>query len=275
MKRLDKIINESINNYIIKEVNNVYNKNARLNDETCPFLDKVFGDGFTIREMLQYNTAYDRIDYASEFLESLGSGVRRTCFKLNDKYVLKLTNGNHRWQSKNEYDTALLMSGGYDIFPRVIYQSQDFTWSINEYARPISDNECESILGMPMESNDPSEPSLEGFQMWAETKARRSKQSRYKQRMVNDGGCENYYINMMKRQPFLQTLYKLEQHQSNDLDYGTDLNPTGNDFRPSNLGVVDRNGKPTIVLLDGGFIKPFPVKNSIKADSLQQDFPSY
>lgn len=273
MTRLDEIVSRNIRKFLVSEVNDIYNGNGILSDRNCPFLNKEFDNGFKISDMLSYENASDRIRYAESKLENIGSGKRRTAFKLNDNYVLKLTNGNHRWQTKNEYDTELLMSGRFPLFPRVIYQSEDFTWTISERARPLRNGDCERIIGMPMYSNGYDEPSLEGFQLWAETKGRgmSNQSARRLNDMPDDDVCA-YYERLSKTNPWFKALLGLETHQRNDIDYGTDLNTDDDGFRGENLGVVNRDGKDTIVLLDSGFIKPFSIRHAIKAKGMEKPF---
>lgn len=272
MSSINSIISRVINDFIISEVNDVYHQN-KLTDDNCPFLNKEFGNGFRISDMIKQNTAMGRIDYASQYLQCLGQGKRRTVFKLNDKLILKLTNGNHRYQTKNEYDTELLMSEKFKLFPKIYYQSKDFTWTISEFVQPLDSSTAEQILGMPLEAHgDFTEPSLEGFQAWAETMARRRYQDPYtaNRRQPNDE-CAKVYKNLLKSNEWFKALYNLEIHQKHDKNYGTDLFD-GCSFRPENLGVVDRGGKPWIVILDSGFIMPFRLGKHIESDELNKRF---
>lgn len=242
---------------MIREINDIYN--GKIQDKDCPFLNKVFDNGFTIAEMLQYNSPDERCRYASTHLRCIGHGLRRVVFDLG-KYVLKLTRGEHRYQSKNEYDTNLLSGEFSELFPHTIYQSRDFSWSIVEKVEPITNDKCQQILGVDLTSHSPNIPSIEGFQLWAETKARQvSRQSPNKVRMVNRQD-NDVYAKLLKTNPWFKALYRLELSQRSNLDYGTDLNPSGTDFTPSNLGVATRNGKECVVILDAGFIKPFDTR---------------
>ena len=264
------LIKHILREELIKEINDIYNGSSSIPQS---LLNKKWGS-FSLREMLEYDTARERINYCNNTLKRLGSGQRRIVYQLNDKYVLKVTRGSHRFQSKNEYDTAALMSDRLDIFPRVLYTSPDFTWSINEYAKPIDDAACQRILGIPLLQKDTNTPSLEGFQLWAETKARQNSRdaNSFKQNMVKRNGCEAIYENLIKTNKWFKLLYRLELSQRGDTTYGTDLNPFGYEFQYDNLGVVNRNGKEMIVILDSGFIKPFDtrkLKSKHNIDSYQ------
>lgn len=277
---IQKVLRESIQRFLIEnsveEVNDIYNGN--IQDRDCPFFNKVWNNGFTIAEMVQYDDPDDRIDYAYNHLDYLGSGIRRCAFKLNDKYVLKLAKGWHRFQTKNEYDTDLLLSGKYDLFPRIIYQSRDFTWTISEYARPLQgDGECEKLLGIPLWSQAESDPSLEGFQLWAETRGRQASREKITHLHQNDVPmnanaymmnvkyaenkypCDDIYYSLTKTNPWFKQLFELERHSRGDLRFGTDIAHGGGDFQGNAFGVVNRNGKPTVVFMDAGFIKPFDI----------------
>ena len=247
-------INESQFHLFINEINDIY---SGLNsDSKCPYLNKVFGNGFTLRKMLRYDDFTDRIDYASKHLKILGRGKRRTAFILNDSMILKLSNGSHTFQTQNEYNFALTQN--IDIMPRIIYQSSDFSWTIMEKAEPLSDSMCREILGMPLYAEDYDTPSLEGFQLWAETVAReKSRQQPSKLRMQPNKEVETMYRNLVNTNDWFRKLYKLEFSQRGDLNFGTDINPSGFDFRGENLGVVNRDGRKEIVLLDGGFLAPW------------------
>jgi len=246
------------------EINDIYNsKNVIGMENNNPLLDKNWGNGFSLRQFVNIRNISDRIDYCYETLEPIGQGKRRACFFLNNKYVLKITKGDHRYQTKNEYDTSLLMNG-IDIFPRIIYQSPDFTWSIVEYARPMTEEDCQTLLGLPISSLRPNEPSLQGFQLWAETKARQPKRqidnypSSYY--AVEKHNCDAIYSKLAKEHPWFKQLYKLENSQRGDLDFGTDLNNGAYGLREDAFGVVNRNGKDMIVISDIGFIKPFDTR---------------
>ena len=247
----------------ICEVNDIYN--SQRNDEDYAILDKVFGHGFTLREMTKYNDFEDRVEYASEHLPEINSGKRRAVFALNDKYVLKMTLGDHRYQSKNEYDASLLMNTS-SLMPRIYHEARDFSWAIVERARPLTDNDCQRILGLNIYADENSdgaiEPSLQGFQIWAETQSRqKSRQSRSKLSFI-DRESYNFplYAKLAATNPWFKEWMKLERSQRADTEYGVDLSLGGYDFRGENLGVVNRNGKDTIVLIDGGFVKPYDTR---------------
>lgn len=259
--KLNQIIKEVISKILKEnldyEINDIYN--GKMKDSDNPLLNKVWDNGFTLAEMLKSDDPMHRINYASSKLKYIGSGARRTTFILNDKYILKLANSENRYQTKNEYDSALLMTDRNDIFPRLVYQSNDFSWSIYERAYPLNDSTCYEILGIPLNSYNFSEPSLESFQLWAETKAKQYKnQEGLKNAIVRRGPDDSVYISLMKSHPFLKQLLNVERiSRGNDL--GTDLNDNGA-FRRDNLGYVIRNGKKHIVILDAGTIKPFDTR---------------
>lgn len=238
----DYVIEEdSLTENEMGEYNDVYHSKV-LNDENCPLLDKVFGNGFTIREMLnKFYDFEDRINYACKYLEPLGKGIRRTVFALDDKYVLKLTNGSHTYQTQNEYNFSTC--GNVDILPRIIYQSQDFTWSVIERAFPLTDDLCEKILGVDLYDYDEDIPSLDGFQKWAEAKANHED---------IDRETDIMYGNLLHTNPFFEKLYKVENLQRG-ADLGSDLRSFGI-LRGDNLGVVNRNGNLEVVFVDGGFL---------------------
>ena len=264
--KLYKIIRNTVKRILKEndqsEINDIYNsKNLTDMENTNPLLNKVWGNGFTLKRLISFKTYEDRIDYCKQTLDFVGSGERRVCFRLNDKYVLKVTRGEHRWQTKNEYDTTFLMNG-IDIFTHTIYQSPDFTWSIVEYARPMTEEDCERILGIPQDGLNPNEPSLQGFQLWAQTKGRQKQKQLdrfpYSYYAVQKNNCEEFYRKLAKEHPWFKQLYKLEISQRSNLLQGTDLNDFDSGLRTSAFGVLKRNGKDTIVISDFGFIKPFP-----------------
>jgi len=246
------------------EINDIYNsKNVIGMENNNPLLDKNWGNGFSLRQFVNIRNISDRIDYCYETLKPIGEGQRRACFLLNDKYVLKITTGSHRYQSKNEYDSTLLFNNGIDLFPRIYYQSPDFTWSIVEYARPMTEQDCQNILGLPLFGLNPNTPSVEGFQLWAETKARQPKtqlkKKPYKYYASQKNNCDTIYNKLAKEHPWFKQLYKLEISQRNDLEHGTDLTDGCGGIQEA-LGIVKRNGKDTIVIRDIGFIKPFDTR---------------
>lgn len=249
------VIKESID-----EVNDLYN--SKRPDSSCPFMDKVYGNGFTLVEMLQYDDFSERVEYAAEHLPVIGYGKRRGVFVLNDKLALKLTLGEHRWQSKNEYDSALLLGNLSDLLPRILYEARDFSWCICERAEALTEAKCQKILGLTIYYNDEGEPSLQGFQLWAETQGRqKSRQSSWKMGYYEqDSHNHSYYMELYKKNPWFKKWVELERSQRADTEYGTDLSLGGGDFRAENLGVVKRGGKETVVLIDAGFVKPYDTR---------------
>lgn len=265
---LYKIIKNSVKRILKEndqfEINDIYNsKNLTDMENSNPLLNKDWGNGFSLRQFVNIRDIDSRIRYCYNTLQSIGEGKRRACFFLNNKYALKITKGNHRYQTKNEYDTSLLMNG-IDIFPRIIYQSPDFTWSIVEYARHMTEKDCQNILGLPISSLKANVPSLQGFQLWAETKGRQPSRQKHHYPSSYDAmqrnNCDAIYSKLAKEHPWFKQLYKLEISQRGDLDFGTDLNNGAYGLRKDAFGVVNRNGKDTIVISDIGFVKPFDTR---------------
>lgn len=166
-----------------------------------------------------------RVKYCEEQLgPHIGNGSSRVVFQINDKAVLKLAK-NQKGIAQNEEECRTY--GYYDIFPEQYANAEDFTWIVSEYVLPASMRDFQEVFGFN----------------WAYFKKFICSCIYYRfGKYYGSTLTEDEYVNLIENN------YTLRDFD----DYIGNEGANGDIMRMINLGLVERNGKPDIVLLDSG-----------------------
>lgn len=210
-----------------------------------------------------------QVKYCEEYLGRMQDyGSSRCTFTLNDNMILKLAyNGNGLWdagiaQNKAEYD--LYMKVDSPLLPRIFYHDEDFQFIVCESVLPATETDFEKYLGMPFYgiyrqhtmkqplTNKPGDKEVGFDKYFKKLKGYKEEdeipviellcyiQAKYSER----GSTPNkIYERIIRKSWWLKELVELRKTGVGDI---TSID---------NYGIVNRDGKPIIVLLDSGFNK--------------------
>ena len=193
------------------------------------------------------------------------SGSSRCVFTLNDNMVLKLAYGE--WysagidQNKQEYE--LYQQVNSPILTRIFYHDKNFTYLVSESVYPCKSEDFEKLFGIPF------------YHTYRQNSVKTKSMS-----SANGGdsnvGFNKYFNNI--RNPYERSEISMEDifayiesnYVTNELYYDAKLEGFINnsqwlmdfvklvkktnmtDFQMDNFGIVNRDGKPSIVVLDSG-----------------------
>ena len=205
-------------------------------------------------------------DYCLKHLgEPCGSGSSRLVFMLSDNFVLKLAY-NKAGIEQNKLEFERYYKTKSKLFPIVYDHGKNFEYIVCENVVPANDVDFEKILDIPYEgswkqysvpeknSSDEYNGDYEiGYNKyfdnikyeddgWDEPTA--SDIIAYLERrfILKTDEPDEYYDEMINKIPWFKELGKLiEKEQMCDLDV------------IDNFGIVNRDGKPFIVVIDSGF----------------------
>lgn len=195
-------------------------------------------------------------------------GSSRYVFTLNDNMVLKLAVGAMRKagieQNKREYE--LFKKIDTPLLARILNVDKNFTYVVSESVVPAVEEDFEKILGLPFGrvfyQNSQKIPDIDsknggdikvGYNKYFDNIKKPCERSNISVRDVLSYIEENYlagedcyydgtYENILSHSKWLSDLRDfVEMTGMCDL------------FQMDNYGVVNRNGKPALVLLDSGF----------------------
>jgi hypothetical protein len=195
-------------------------------------LEEDYPQSFNMEEFKALRNFAQRIKYAEQRLQKIGSGSARTVYKIDDEKVLKLAK-NQKGVSQNEVE---IQQGGYydtrDIVARVFDHDENNLWVEMELAQKMSKQDFKRITGF-------------SFEDYA--------------KVIHNYGVETG----TNRGGFKWNVDKelVDKMWENEFTYemlnyiaGYDI-PTGDLERTSSYGIVKRDGHDAIVLVDFGFTK--------------------
>jgi hypothetical protein len=172
-----------------------------------------------------------RIKYCEENLQRISSGSSRIVYKIDDEKVLKLAK-NKKGLSQNEIEIEY--SGYYDlsdILARTFDYADDNTWVEMELARRVTAPIFKQIVGFDWKD----------YIMAMDKQYRRVNPQKSIGRYREEPNTE--IEDKMWENEFCYSMFSL---------LGNYDIPVGDLLRFSSYGVVNRNGKNTIVLIDYG-----------------------
>lgn len=244
-KRLNQIINESINKVLLRE-----------------FMQ----DGFSFDDLDKCATSKEKVRYCRKYLgDPCGSpGSSRIVFEIDDYQVLKVAYGHYEeaGRKQNEREFTFSHNVKSPLLVKTLYHAKDWSWIVSERVLPCTSDDFHKLLGVGYEGSAKFENDNDNY----------SGEVGYKEysidKEINDEGevvnfedvmcvidalCLGAYMEhlvlqyprecyLIQNHPWFNEMYKLCLHD--------DLIPT--DVNISNLGIGIRNGKPTIVVLDSG-----------------------
>lgn len=214
-------------------------KKIIINEKQEKFLiNEAMKQGFSIDTLYSLPSFNTKIKYCKEMLGNpIGKGSSRMVFQIDDETVLKLAinaKGIAQNEQEGQKDWYLENLG---ITPKVYHnynKEDDYTFIVSEYVLPAKKRDFKECLGIDFGT----------FVSFLVTSH-------------NNHCSRNQHLSMptLSNETYVDLLENNEDLNAFD-EYIGNYNPMIGDFlRISNLGMVYRNGKPQIVILDNGINK--------------------
>ena len=166
----------------------------------------------------------ERVKLANEELSRMGSGTGRIVYDLGDDKVFKLAK-NIKGIAQNEVEIDISsFSFNNNIVTKVDKYDDNGEWLIVEKSKKVSEKVIKEITGIP---------SLDD--LWKFLKNKTSNEDMFK--------ISNEVKDMFDKNEWVQELQRLV------LDHAQDVSELK---KPSTFGIVNKNGRPAIVLSDYG-----------------------
>ena len=247
-----------------------------IKEEQKKRLFEAYMEGFSLKNLSMIghgqfsgeDNSEAQVKYCEEYLGRMQNyGSSRCTFTLNDNMILKLAyNGGGLRDAgiaQNEAEYELYMLVDSPLLPRIFYHDEDFQFIVCESVLPATETDFEKYLGMPFcgiyrqhtmkqpLTNKPGDKEV-GFDKYFE-KLKGYKEAdeipviellSYIQSKYYIGSeISKEYEKIIKKSWWLKELVKLSKIGVSDIS------------SIDNYGIVNRDGKPIIVLLDSGFNK--------------------
>lgn len=199
--------------------------------------EMAYPSNFDLRYFSTIPTFKERERYCRERLKFLGGGSSRIAFQVDDEKVLKIAkNRAGIIQNENEEDWG---RNQYSCFAKIYEADKNHLWIEMELARKVYVKDFMNILGISratwcfiLEYIYKQYGNESDYRFYDEDK-------KWLDKFFN----ENIYTGKIKE------LYDLYNYM---LDYQPNWETVTEFWRMANLGVVNRNGKEFIVIIDDG-----------------------
>lgn len=192
-------------------------------------LSDIIGEDYPTTFNMEYfkhiKSFRQRLEYAGMYLQRISSGSGRAVFAIDDKKVLKVAK-NTKGIEQNTTETDYFIQDNYEDIVTKLYDSHiDDQWIEMERAKKLSIGEFRNITNMD-------------FNDFASFIRHVGSQGKYK---TSDEVYER-----IRNNPFAMAVSELIQNYEM---------PFGDFQRLNSYGVVNRNGKSMVVLVDFGLSK--------------------
>lgn len=218
--------------------------------------EMAYPKSFDMEEFKAIRTFSKRVDYCRSRLKYLGRGSSRMVFEIDNEKVLKLAY-NNKGIAQNKVEADPAMTGYYGIFAKVYDMHKNYHWIEMEKAAPATEEDFDEIYGGD-------------FGLFSDF----FKEWRYDlEKDFTKGGIFNDWLC-----PYVRYLYSeargtakgdawhefynmfenTDEYKGSlfngirDYMYDWDLNAHGDLRRINSYGIVERNGKKKIVIIDYG-----------------------
>ena len=248
-------------------------KLIKINESQHKRLFEAFQDSFSFEELSKIgdgllvgeDNSVPQMAYCKKHLGSPDSmGSSRAVFTLSDNYVLKLAYGKKYLAGieQNEAEYKLYQDIDSPLLVRVLYHDRNFTYLVSESVIPATYVDFEKILGIPYhdfwtQHTEPSrnfQDSTIGFDKYFDNLKDYDEDYR--------GVCVFEILNYMhiKYTSKYDKLYRAKYEELiNSIPWFKEIkrlamtSTIADYISINNFGIVNRDGNPTIVILDSGF----------------------
>ena len=246
-------------------------KTIKINESQKKRLFEAYSEGFSFKDLSTIgrgqfageDNTLAQYAYCKKYLgDAISNGSSRAVFQLNDNFVIKLAMGYDGFM-QNEREYKLFLAANSELLVKIIYCSEDYSYIVSESVITAREEDFEKILGIAY-----------SFTYHQKTKKVKDPNS------INDGdieiGFDRYFDNI---KPYMKkadvSFCGITDYLSNRIDdkkyaekcektiksspWLTKLRDLINDYKLDiddlfipNIGVVNRDGKPMLVILDSG-----------------------
>lgn len=194
--------------------------------------EMAYPSSFNWNEFANITNIKDRIRYCSQRLKILGTGSSRRAYKVDNEKVLKIAI-NRKGLAQNEQEC----DGGYSniaILPHVYnFDDEHYTWIETEIARKAVPSDFQKYVGYPMET------VFNGIRQY---------EQEYNPHWLNGKLIKYQYVPKDLYQEMWDNEWMWEMFEY----LGNYQHPLGDILRLEHYGVIKRNGKPCLILIDAG-----------------------
>ena len=185
-------------------------------------------DSFSFEELSKLPSFNARYKYCTEHLgQHVGKGSSRVTFQIDDEKVLKLAY-NNKGMAQNDAENS---TDYWGVFPEIFQTDPNGLWLVSEYVLPAKAQDFKHCFGL----------TFNEFSDFIRKSA------------TNHSGRGRNYYNSMSEEQYEELLNNYEDLYNFDCYIGdTGAQGIGDMTRICNYGLTQRNGLPTIVLLDSG-----------------------
>lgn len=194
-------------------------------------INEAFNTNFRLNDLNNIRTFDEKLKYCQQRLgPTFGKGSSRVIFDFTDEAVLKLAyNAKGIEQNRNEYD----MSRNCDIVVKCFEVAPDYTWILQEQALPANTDDFKKCLGIEWNT----------FQDFVAHCFNEYSQNQIDPIFGMKKDVFHYYLDNSPHSDWFQEFESL---------MGNWKLPCGDMMAISSYGMVNRNGKTQIVVLDSG-----------------------
>lgn len=252
-------------------------KTIKINESQKKRLFEAYQEGFSLEKLSMIgdvgfaddNCSVPQMRYCTQWLgypDSMGSS--RAVYTLTDNFVLKLAYG-HKFQAgkeQNRIESEIFKMVDSPLLPRIVYWDDNYTFLVSENVVPATFVDFEKFLGIPFWSNyvqkstdikDPNSSHNGDYEVGYDKYFKNIKSREEAEYNLNANNLMVYIMNkysigydeeepkfdeFIAQNEWFTELVKLVQKTKM-----TDLSSI------DNFGIVNRDGKPMIVILDSGF----------------------
>lgn len=201
-------------------------------------LNEAYRNGFSFETLSSLSGNWEKqYEYCRKWLgESFADGSSRCVFTLSDNMVLKLAfGGNYEAGIKqNEAEYNIFKKTNSPLLVRVFDCDENFTYLVCEHVIPCEEEDFEKILGMPFWNDkifaDYKNPTVYNILSYIETNY-----------LLDEGKVVKEAEEIIKKNPWFRELARLVSEGG-----------LGDFCNYENFGLANRDGRPSIVILDGG-----------------------
>ena len=209
--------------------------NNFINTDDVSSINEAAGPDFSLETLSSIKSFAGKLKYCKQMLgPSFGSGSSRIIFEIDDNKVLKLAK-NQKGLAQNEFEDDT--SRYSDVVVKVFDCADDYSWLVEENCIPAKEKDFEHVIGIP-------------FETYCDLVKWYYNSYSYRSRNV-----PLYTMSAQEAQNLTNQLYEQDEYnfvtQLFDL-MGSYQLPWGDLTRISTYGMVNRDGKPEIIVLDSG-----------------------
>lgn len=235
-------------------------KIVKINESQKKRIFEAYSEGFTFEKLSMLRGDWEKqYYYCCKWLgKPMGFGSSRCVFTLSDNMILKLAMGGFRDAgiAQNEFETKMFKKTESPLLARIYDAAKDYSYIVCENVVPAEEIDFEKLLGIPFMSywkqTTSDDDDTIGFDKYFDGTKKHIEEHKgasvydilcyIESNYVTNEQCFDYDIEkIINSNPWFKEFVKLVE-DTNISDF----------CNVENFGIVNRNGKPMLVLLDAG-----------------------